>query len=245
MTIAWRWALLLVTTVSSFRGRDCARRNAKRMMRSTPARVIIETSVATSIGRPWWTRPPTPEYSPSVFSRTITQSRSSGPQRFSGASMPGRMRVGRTLAYWSKPWQIFRRRPHSVTWSGMCGSPAEPNRIASLPRSASRPFAGIISPWARNQSPPQPKSSNSKREGAAGGERFRAPGGRRERLPCRCRRRESSRCGRSSSSAPRAQAATTGIFAMRAFHSAGPVSCTDVPCASTATVTGMSTTSNS
>jgi len=34
-------------------------------------------------------------------------------------------------------------------------------------------------------------------------------------------------------------------LAMRAFHSAGPVSCTDVPLASTATVTGMSTTSNS
>ena len=85
------------------------------MIRSTPARVIIETSVAASIGWPWWTRPPTPAYSPSEFSRTMTQSRSFGPQRFSGASMPGRMRVGRTLAYWSKPWQIFRRRPQSVT----------------------------------------------------------------------------------------------------------------------------------
>ncbi len=89
------------------------------MIRSTPARVIMLTSVATSIGWPWWARPPTPAYSPSEFSRTITQSRSSGRQRLSGASMPGRMRVGRTLAYWSKPWQIFRRRPHSVTWSGM------------------------------------------------------------------------------------------------------------------------------
>ncbi len=161
ITIAWRCALLLVTTVRSFLGRDRARRKAKRRIRSTPARVIIETSVATSIGRPWWTRPPTPEYSPSLFSRTITQSRSSRRQRFSGASMPGRMRVGRTLAYWSRPWQILRRKPQSVTWSGMCGSPAEPNRIASLSRSASRPFVGIISPWARNQSPPQPKSSNA------------------------------------------------------------------------------------
>ena len=116
------------------------------MMRSTPARVMIDTSVAASIGWPWCTRPPTPEYSPSVFSRTMTQFRSSGPQRFSGASMPGRMRVGRTLAYWSKPWQIFSRRPHSVMWSGMCGSPAEPNRIASLSRSASRPSSGIITP---------------------------------------------------------------------------------------------------
>ncbi len=162
ITIAWRCALLLVTTVSRLRGRDCASLKAKRITRSTPARVMIETSVAASIGWPWCTRPPTPAYSPSVFSRTITQSRSFASQRFSGASMPGRMRVGRTLAYWSKPWQIFSRRPHSVMWSGMCGSPAEPKRIASLPRSASRPSAGIISPCARYQSPPQPKFSNSK-----------------------------------------------------------------------------------
>ena len=36
-----------------------------------------------------------------------------------------------------------------------------------------------------------------------------------------------------------------GCCAILAFHSAGPVSCTDVPLASTATVTGMSLTSNS
>ena len=164
MTIAWRCALLLVITVSSLRGRDCASLKAKRMIRSTPARVMMDTSVAASIGWPWWTRPPTPAYSPSEFSRTITQSRSRGPQRLSGASMPGSTRVGRTLAYWSKPWQIFSRRPHSVMWSGMSGSPAEPNRIASLSRSASRPSAGIISPCARCQSPPQPKCSKSKRK---------------------------------------------------------------------------------
>ena len=78
ITIAWRCALLLVTTVRSLRGRDCASPKAKRMIRSTPARVMIETSVAASIGWPWWTRPPTPAYSPSEFSRTITQSRSLG-----------------------------------------------------------------------------------------------------------------------------------------------------------------------
>ena len=158
----------LVTTVSSLRGRDCASLKAKRMMRSTPARVIIDTSVATSIGWPWCDA--AADAGVLAFASSRARSPSRGPrgvQRFSGASMPGRMRVGRTLAYWSKPWQIFRRRPHSVTWSGMCGSPAEPNRIASLPRSASRPSAGIISPWARYQSPPQPKSSNSKREAAA------------------------------------------------------------------------------
>ena len=78
ITMAWRWAFDLVTTVNSLRGRERASSKAKRMMRATPARVIIETSVATSIGMPWCTRPPTPAYSPSEFSRTITQS-SSGP----------------------------------------------------------------------------------------------------------------------------------------------------------------------
>ena len=51
ITMAWRCALLLVMTVSSLRGRDWASLNAKRMMRSTPARVIIDTSVAASIGQ--------------------------------------------------------------------------------------------------------------------------------------------------------------------------------------------------
>jgi isocitrate/isopropylmalate dehydrogenase len=55
-----------------------------------------------------------PEYSPSEFSRTITQS-SSGPEKWrSGLMMPGRIRVGRTLAYWSSDWQMARRRPHRV-----------------------------------------------------------------------------------------------------------------------------------
>src|SRR6516225_5361707 len=76
ITMAWRWAFDLVTTVRSLRGRDCASRKAKRMMRSTPARVNIATSVAASSGEPRWTRPPTPAYSPSEFSRTITQSSS-------------------------------------------------------------------------------------------------------------------------------------------------------------------------
>jgi hypothetical protein len=41
------------------------------------------------------------------------------------------------------------------------------------------------------------------------------------------------------------QATATGIFPIRACHSFGPVMCAEVPPASTATVTGMSTTSNS
>ena len=40
-------------------------------------------------------------------------------------------------------------------------------------------------------------------------------------------------------------ATTTGIFPIRVCHSFGPVWCTEVPCESTATVTGMSCTVNS
>lgn len=40
-------------------------------------------------------------------------------------------------------------------------------------------------------------------------------------------------------------ATTTGILPIRACHSFGPVWCTEVPCESTATVTGMSCTVNS
>ncbi|KAG1520111.1 hypothetical protein G6F51_014747 [Rhizopus arrhizus] len=52
ITMAWRCAFDLATTVNSLRGRDCASLNAKRRMRSTPARVMMETSVAASMGCP-------------------------------------------------------------------------------------------------------------------------------------------------------------------------------------------------
>lgn len=32
-----------------------------------------------------------------------------------GLTMPGSTRAGRTLAYWSNPWQIGSRSPHSDT----------------------------------------------------------------------------------------------------------------------------------
>src|SRR3990172_9286250 len=105
-TMPWRWAFDFVTRVRCLRGRLRASANAKRCTRSTPWRVNTEVSVATSSGNPRCTRPPEPEYSPSVFSRTITQSIS---RPFaSGLVMPGSTRDGRTLAYWSKPWQIGR-----------------------------------------------------------------------------------------------------------------------------------------
>ena len=47
-----------------------------------------------------WVRPPWPAYSPSVFSRMITQSREEGwwATDVRGGVVPRRMRVGRTLA---------------------------------------------------------------------------------------------------------------------------------------------------
>lgn len=63
------------------------------------AGIKMATSVPTSSGCPRCARPPWPEYSPSLFSRTITQSSWPGPQSRNGLLIPGRMRVGRTLAY--------------------------------------------------------------------------------------------------------------------------------------------------
>ena len=93
--MAWRWAFDLVTTVSSRRGRVRASANAKRMMRVTPARVMTETSVATSSGSPRCTRPPTPAYSPSEFSRTITQSSSRAVTPRNGLAIHERALFGR------------------------------------------------------------------------------------------------------------------------------------------------------
>ena len=116
------------------------------MMRRTPVRVKTETSIPTSSGRPRCARPPTPEYSPSLFSRTMIQSRSFSPRPRRGLVIPGRMRAGRTLAYWSNPWQIARRSPQRVMWSGTVGWPTAPKKMASNPFSVSRPSSAIIRP---------------------------------------------------------------------------------------------------
>jgi hypothetical protein len=99
MTMPFRCALLFVTTVNSFLGLFCAISNANRISRSTQCRVKIETSVAISHGRPRWDLPPWPAYSPSEFSRTITQSRSPSFTLRSGEVVPRKILVGRTLAY--------------------------------------------------------------------------------------------------------------------------------------------------
>ncbi len=58
------------------------------MSRSITVRVKTLTAIATSRARPSWARPPTPEYSPSVSSRTKSTSRSSGPRFASGPGIP-------------------------------------------------------------------------------------------------------------------------------------------------------------
>jgi hypothetical protein len=110
-TMPLRCALLFVTIVSSLRGRFWAVSNAKRISLVTPWRVKMETSVAVSQGRPRWERPPWPAYSPSLFSRMMTQSRSPALQFRSGDWVPLRTLVGRTLAYCWNGWQIASRRP--------------------------------------------------------------------------------------------------------------------------------------
>jgi hypothetical protein len=118
ITMPLRWALLLVTTVMCFLGRSLAIWKAKRIIRSTPWRVKIETSVAVSQAWPLWERPPWPAYSPSLFSRMMTQSSSPFLQLRSGDWVPRKTLVGRTLAYCCSGWQMARRSCHREMWSG-------------------------------------------------------------------------------------------------------------------------------
>ncbi len=127
------------------RRRACSK--PKRRMRSTPRRVKIEVSTATSAGVPTWIRPPAPEYSPSVFSRMQRMSKASD---FSGPVAPGKSLCGRMLANWSKDLRIGSRSPCSETASGTrAGQPTAPRRIAAWGRSWSIPSSGIMRPVAR------------------------------------------------------------------------------------------------
>ncbi len=60
----------LVADVTCRRGRFLASSNANFMMRSTPLRVKVDICTTVSRSVPSNMRPPTEEYSPSVFSRT-------------------------------------------------------------------------------------------------------------------------------------------------------------------------------
>ena len=102
------------------------------MTRSVPRRVKTASWTASSSSVPWCRRPPISEYSPSLFSRTITMSTSAGVTSRSGEGMPGHSRTGRRFTYWRKARRIGISRPHSETWSGTSGPAdrAEEDRVA-------------------------------------------------------------------------------------------------------------------
>ncbi len=106
-------------------------------------------------------RPPTCEYSPSVFSLTTQKSMSPGLFPASGHGTPGSSRTGRRLTYCSNARRIGISSPHSDTWSGTPGNPTAPSRIASWSRSRSIPSSGIIRPLALNVSHDQSKCRGS------------------------------------------------------------------------------------
>src|SRR6185312_14273730 len=58
-------------------------------------------------------RPPTDEYSPSVFSRTTQKSMSLGLRFASGDGTPGISRTGRRFTYWSNSRRNLISEPHS------------------------------------------------------------------------------------------------------------------------------------
>ncbi len=117
----------LVAEVRCFFGRFCARSKANLTTRSTPWRVITVSWMAISRAVPPNRRPPALEYSPSVFSRTISMSIAPGRRSASGDFMPGSSRAGRRFTYWSKRRRNCSSEPHSEMWSGtLPGQPTAP-----------------------------------------------------------------------------------------------------------------------
>ena len=103
-------------------GRD--RRRSGRS-RSMPRRVKSEVWIATSSGAPAWKRPPSPAYSPSVFSRMHRMSTSAGPRSRSGPGIPRSRRAGRRFTYWSKPGPD---RQQQAPQRDVVGDAREPDR---------------------------------------------------------------------------------------------------------------------
>ena len=95
--------------------RAAASSQANSMMRSVPLRVKTDSWTASSSSVPWCSRPPISEYSPSLFSRTITMSTCSGVTSRSGEGMPGQSRTGRRLTYWRNVRRIGISSPQSET----------------------------------------------------------------------------------------------------------------------------------
>ncbi len=136
----------LVALVSFLRGRWRASSKAKRMMRSQPRRVNSDSCQQTSSAVPSPRRPPTLEYSPSEFSRTIIMSMSPGARPASGQGTPSISRTGRRFTYCSNWRRMGISRPHRLTWSGTVGQPTAPRNTASCPAMRASPSSGIMAP---------------------------------------------------------------------------------------------------
>ena len=104
--------LLFVATVIFF-SRRLARSNANFSTRSEPLRVKIDCCITNSRSVPSNIVPPTDEYSPSVFSRTIMKSMSPALRPASGEGTPSKRRAGRRLMYWSNSRRNLSSEPHS------------------------------------------------------------------------------------------------------------------------------------
>jgi hypothetical protein len=106
----------------------------------------MATSVGASSGEPWWTRPPTPAYSPSEFSRTITQSSSLSfdvAQRRGDAGQHARRpHVGVLVE------RLADREPQAPQRDvvGNVGMARRAEQDGVVLRIRSRPFAGIMRP---------------------------------------------------------------------------------------------------
>jgi hypothetical protein len=105
----------LVADVTCFFGRRRASSKAYFKIRSTPLREKTDCWKTISRSVPSYIRPPTLEYSPSVFSRITKKSMSPGLRSASGVRMPGMRRHGRRLTYWSKSRRNLMSEPHSDT----------------------------------------------------------------------------------------------------------------------------------
>src|SRR5699024_7027515 len=138
-----------VADVSFFAGRLSARANAYFSTRSMPVRVMTVSWMTVSRSVPSNMRPPTDEYSPSVFSRTTQKSTSPGSRPASGLGTPLSSLTGRRFTYWSNTRRNWRSDPHRLTWSGTTsGQPTAPKKIASTLSSLLAQSSGIITPCA-------------------------------------------------------------------------------------------------
>ena len=81
-------------------------------MRSQARRVKIFSWIAISNSVSRLSRPPTSEYSPSLFSRTMMKSMSPAFRPLSGLVIPSSNRAGRRFTYCLNPRRIGISKPH-------------------------------------------------------------------------------------------------------------------------------------